>query len=164
MIDFAANIRRLMAREGLTINGLAQRSEIDPRTLKGLLGGDIQPQPRTLHKLAAGLGVTADDLFHDAPRLATSFDRQTNPEVAAAIAANPRLFSGWSDGEFDELYSRFGHGGALSPEGAVVAATAMNRRRDLIRKVTLILETGDAELLAQFIELLHKRNLVRPQA
>ena len=163
MTDYAANIRRLMARDGLTIDALAERSGLDPRTLKGLLGGSIQPQPRTLHKLAVGFGVAADELFQDAvPRSDRSFDRQTNPEVAAVIAAHPKLFNGWSDGEFNELYSRFGHGGALTEEGTLAVATAMNRRRELFRKVALLLETSDANLLAEFIDMLHKRNVIKP--
>ncbi len=161
MIDYAANIRRLMAREGLTIGVLSERAEIDPRTLKGLLGGTIQPQPRTLHKLAQGLGVPADELFHE-PGKIRAFDLESNPEVAAAMEAHPALFAGWSDGEFAELCSRFGHGGPLTEDGAVAAATAMNRRRELLRKVTLLLETNDGELLAQFVEMLHSRNVVKP--
>ncbi len=37
--DYAANLRRLMAREGLTLAQLVERTKLDHRTLKRLLKG-----------------------------------------------------------------------------------------------------------------------------
>src|SRR5262245_57350118 len=43
-----------------------------------------------------------------------AFDRKTNPVVAAVASAEPALFTGWGDDDWDELYSSFGTGGALT--------------------------------------------------
>src|SRR5262245_40757891 len=107
--DYAANLRRLMAREGLTLAELVQRSNLDHRTLKRLLKGRKQPQSRTLHRLAASLNVPVEELFQDAALLRHRlFDRKTNPVVDDVIESHPQLFHGWTEAEFDELYSRFG--------------------------------------------------------
>jgi hypothetical protein len=80
--------------------------------------------------------------------------------VEEVIASHPQLFHGWTAAEFDELYSRFGTGGALTPEGTVDVARAMNRRREIIAKAMLLLETSEAELLEAIIEQLHRRVVV----
>jgi transcriptional regulator with XRE-family HTH domain len=159
--DYASNLRRLMAREGLTFAELMERTGLDHRTLKGILSGERRPQPRTLHRLAASFDVPVEELFQDPALLRHRlFDRQTNPEVEEAVAAAPQIFHGWTEAEFDELYSRFGVGGALTQQGALDAAQAMNQRRELLAKVTLLLETNEAELLESMIELLHKRVVI----
>jgi transcriptional regulator with XRE-family HTH domain len=159
--DYASNLRRLMAREGLTFAELMDRTGLDHRTLKGILSGDRRPQPRTLHRLAASFEVPVEELFQDPALLRHRlFDRQTNPEVEEVVAEHPQVFHGWSEAEFDELYSRFGVGGPLTREGALEAAKAMNRRRELLAKMTLLLETNEAELLESMIELLHKRAVI----
>ena len=136
--DYAANLRRLMAREGLTLAQLVERTKLDHRTLKRLLKGRKQPQSRTLHRLAASLNVPVEELFQDAALLRHRlFDRKTNPVVDEVVESHPRLFHGWTEAEFDELYSRFGAGGALTAEGALLAVKAANRRRELLAKVAL---------------------------
>jgi transcriptional regulator with XRE-family HTH domain len=160
--DYASNLRRLMAREALTLAELVRRSGLDHRTLKGILAGRHRPQPRTLHRLAATLNVPVEELFQDASLLRHRlFDRHTNPVVEEVISDNPQLFHGWTQGEFDELYSRFGTGGALTADGTVKAAKAMNRRRELLQKVALLLETNESELLETMIEALYDRVVVR---
>src|SRR5215831_13921550 len=159
--QYAVNLRRLMAREGLTLADLISRSRLNHRTLKELLAGRRQPQPRTLHRLAGGLNVPVEELFQDPALLRHRlFDRHTNPVVDEVIAAYPQMFHGWTAAEFDELYSRFGTGGALTQEGALQAACAMNRRRELLAKVALLLETSEADLLESFLELLYRRTVI----
>jgi hypothetical protein len=114
-----------------------------------------------LHRLAASLNVPVEELFQDPALLRHRlFDRQTNPVVDEVVAANPKLFHGWTQEEFDELYSRFGTGGALTREGTLTAVVAMNRRRELLQKATLLLETSEAELLESMIELLYRRTVI----
>lgn len=49
--------------EGVSINGLAKRSNLPPSTLKNILNGETQaPTFTTLDKIAKGLDVTMDDL------------------------------------------------------------------------------------------------------
>lgn len=162
--DFARNLRRLMAREGLTVMAVVARTGLDERTVKGILSGaNERPHARTLHRLASGLGVAADEFFVGPVRgRGESFDRLTNPQVDALLAHEPALFAGWTEAEFDELCSQFGTGGALTGEGVVQAARAINHKREVIDKVALVLETGEGELLSEFVELLYRRVLLEP--
>jgi len=159
--DYAANLRRLMAREGLTLAELARRSRLNFRTLKRVLRGGQRPRSRTLHQLAAGLKVPVEELFQDPALLRhRTFDRQTNPVVEELVQSRPQWFHGWTEAEFDEIYSRFGMGGALTQQGAQETVASMNRRRDLLAKVKLLWETGEAELLESMIEVLYRRVVI----
>jgi transcriptional regulator with XRE-family HTH domain len=156
--ELAANLRRLMARSGVTLDALAAASRVDRRTIAAVLRGKNRPHSRTLHRLAQALGASADEFFQDrAVRAHRAFDRETNPLVAEVIAEQPELFAGWNEADFDELYSRFGTGGALTRAGAAAAAGRMNRTRAVQEKVALVLETHEADLLEQFVELLYRR-------
>lgn len=159
--QLAANLQRILARQGLKLAEVVQRTGVDERTVRGLLAGKHKPHARTLHKLATGLEVNTDEFFQDPSLLAyRSFDRATNPVVDEVLASHPQLFKGWSQADFDELYSRFGAGGALTAEGALEAVELMNRKHELMRKVALLLETGEADVLAGMIELLYKRVVI----
>ena len=162
--DFAANLHRLMARFGLNVEEVVERTGLDERTVKGILSGSSRrPHARTLHKLATGLGVSADELFQNPSLLAhRRFDRTTNPFVEEVISERPELFGGWGEREFDELYSRFGTGGALTVEGTLDVVEAMNRKREIHRKVELVMETDQAELLNQVVCVLYKRIALSP--
>jgi len=159
--DYARNLRRLMARQGLTLEELARRSGLNLRTLKSLLRAESRPHGRTLQRLARGLDVPVDELFQDPSLLVHRlFDRRTNPLVDEVVEVQHELFHGWTEAEFDDLYSRFGHGGPLTRDGAIAVAQAINRRRAVQRQVALLLETSEADLLTSFIDLLYRRALV----
>src|SRR5262249_13881292 len=147
-----------MARDNLTLEEVVAATELDERTLRSLARGVSHPHSRTLHKLTSGLGISIDELFqpvaHIAPR---RFDRATNSLVDDCVAAHAKLFRNWSQADFDELYSRFGTGGPLTEEGVLAAAQATNRKRDLWRQMSVILETSEADLLSQFVDLLYNR-------
>jgi len=152
------NLRRIMAQIGLTINQVAERTKLDKRTIRGILEGSKRPHPRTVGQLAEGLGVSVDDLYVDPTRLLyRRFDRQTNPVVEKVIQDHPDLFSDWTTVEFEELYSRFGMGGALTEEGVVEAARRTNRHRELERKLAVLLETSHAELVENIINLFYEK-------
>ena len=158
MTDYATNLRRLMARQGLTLDDVVARSGLDERTVKGILAGVNRPHARTLHRLATGLGVNADELFQDPSLLLHRlFDRRTNPLVEEIVDANPDVFAGWTEGDFDELYSRLGTGGALSSDGVLAAARIMQRNRQTHRKLSLLLESSEADLVVDLIDVMHRR-------
>jgi len=160
----ATNVRRLMARDGLTFGDVVAATGLDERTVRGLVRGKNNPHARTLHKFASGLGLAIDELFQPVARSARqAFDRATNPLVEAIIRARCELFSDWGDADFDELYSQFGAGGALNEAGVVAAADAINHKRALLRKVAVILESSESELLADFVKLLYRRVTELPQ-
>lgn len=158
-MDVVENLRRLLVGQGMTLAELARESGVDLRTIRSLLAGhNVRPHSRTLSRLAAGLGVATDELFRG-PSLSSGddFNRRTNPVVDEVIAEQPRLFAGWTQAEFDELYSHFGEGGSLTKEGTRATVAAVNRKREVQRKVALLLETGEADMLIGFVELLYKR-------
>jgi transcriptional regulator with XRE-family HTH domain len=152
-----ANVKRLMARFDLTLADVVAATGLDERTVRSLLRGATRPHARTLHKLAAGLGIDVDELFHDPREAQAAFDRESNPAVMRIIQEQPHLFANWTQSDFNELYSRVAVGGELTEDGALAAAGAMNRRRELMKQVAIILETPEADLLREFIALLYRR-------
>lgn len=161
MLDFAANVRRLMARSGMTLQQVVAAAGLNERTIKAILSGRSKPHARTLHRLADGLGVAADELFQN-PSLLTHrlFDQRTNPVVQEVIDSRPHLFEGWTQADFEELYSRFGTGGALTASGTAQVVVAMNRKREVHQKVALLLESGEAEFLSGVVDLLYQKIIV----
>jgi transcriptional regulator with XRE-family HTH domain len=158
VLHVADNLRRLMARRDVSLDALASTAGVDRRTIAAMLRGKKRPHSRTLHRLAEALQVSADEFFQDPSLLAhRAFDRQTNPLVDEVVSERPELFATWSVGDFDELYSRFGTGGALTRAGAIAAAERINRVRAVQEKVALVLETHEAELLEEFVDLLYRR-------
>jgi len=159
MSPFAQNLRRIMARLDLTVEDVSRRAGLDERTVKGILSGaNGKPHARTLHQLATGLDVSTDEFFQSATMLARrQFDRQTNPLAGECIAARPELFTHWVDADFDELFSRVGTGGAMTTEGALRAAEAINRKRELHDKLSLLLETDQAPVIAGILEVLYQQ-------
>jgi transcriptional regulator with XRE-family HTH domain len=154
----ATNVRRLMARDGLTFADVVEATGLDERTVRGLVRGANNPHARTLHKFAHGLGISIDELFQAvSTRTRQAFDRATNPVVQGVVESNADLFTAWSPADFDELFSQFGHGGPLSEAGVVTAAEAINAKRALLTKAAVILESSEAELLADFVKLLYRR-------
>jgi transcriptional regulator with XRE-family HTH domain len=162
MPDFAReNLLRLMAGGGLSIRGVADRTGLDERTIRGILGGSNKPHAQTLHRLAEGLGVKIDEFFLDpAQLLYRRFDRQTNPLVAEALESDAALFEGWTDADFDELHSRVGAGGALTMEGTLAAVGQMNRKRELHNKLDMLLESSQAEVAAGILNVLYEKVVV----
>lgn len=158
----AHNVRRLMAKHGLTYDDVVEASGLDQRTVRGIARGEKNPHARTLQRLAAGFGVEVDELFVDVASMsAAGFDRATNPVVNEVVESHAQVFEGWTTADFAELASRFGHGGALSEQGALEVAAAMNRKREVLAKARVVLESGDGKLLADFVELLYERVQVR---
>ncbi len=161
MVDFGRNLHELMARFGLTVRSLAERSRLDERTIRGILNHEIgRPHARTLNKLAAGLGVEVRELFDAEVQHRRQFDRATNPVVAEAIQQRPEVFEGWQEPDFDELYSQFGAGGELTLSGALESAKAMNRKREVMTKLAVVLESSEAELMSQIVEAFFQRVVV----
>lgn len=161
MLDVASNVRRLMARSGMTLQQVVAATGLNERTIKAIISGRGKPHARTLHRLAAGLGVATDELFQNPSLLAHRlFDRRTNPAVDEVVKRSPSLFEGWTQSDFEELYSRFGTGGALTAAGTTQVVEAMNRNRDVHQKVALLLESGEAEFLMGLVDLLYQKIIV----
>ena len=152
------NLRRLMADLGLTVSQVTEQTGVDQRTIKGVLDGTKKPQIRTFGRLAKGLGVSSDEFFVDpAQLLYRHFDEETNLVVEEVVQTHPEVFVGWTTADFEELHSRFGTGGPLTPEGALTAAQEMNGKRKLHEKLSVLLESSQAELVAEMVELLYQK-------
>jgi transcriptional regulator with XRE-family HTH domain len=162
MPDYASNLHRLMARLNLTVREVSERTGLDQRTIKDLLrGSKSKPHARTLHQLAAGLQVDVNELFQTPALLAhRAFDRATNPVVDDYLAEHPDAVEGWSQDEFDELYSHVGTGGGLTLDGTSRMIAAINRKRETWRKMAVLLETSDADLLSGIVDLLYERVVI----
>lgn len=149
-----------MAREALTYDDVVAATGLDARTLRGILHAKKRPHARTLSRLAEGLGVQPDELFAgDAATVQAGFDAATNPEVEAALEADPELFANWTTADFGELASRFGAGGALTPAGVREAAREMNTNRQTLRQVRVLLESDQAAAVRAVIEAMYERNV-----
>jgi transcriptional regulator with XRE-family HTH domain len=156
------NLRRLMSQRGLTIDEVAQMSGLDQRTVKAVLDGTNRPHPKTVYQLAEGLAVSADEFFVDPSQLLyRCLDRQTNPVVAELVEESGALFQGWTSADFDELHSRVGTGGPLTMEGARAAVEAMNRNRGLHEKLSLLLESSQADLIRGIVEMMYEKVVAR---
>ncbi|MEM9657223.1 MAG: helix-turn-helix transcriptional regulator [Planctomycetota bacterium] len=173
---YGVNIRRLMARLDMTLADLVAASGLDERTLRSLIRETTRPHARTLRKLADGLGVDVDELFRnpldfpvgplsggESALDRAAFDRATNPAVARAIRDRPDMFAGWTTAEYEELFSLMAVGGELTDEGALAAARSMNRRREVITRATVVLESVEGDLLRDVIDLLYRRVTVSPE-
>jgi DNA-binding XRE family transcriptional regulator len=159
------NLQRLLAAAGMSICRLAELTGLDKRTIRGILNGFKKPHAQTLHRLAAGLGVSVDQLFIDpAQLLYRSFDRQTNPMVDEVLETHGELFEGWTQADFDELNSRVGLGGPLTREGALTAVRLMNRKRDLHGKLDVLLESSQSEVAGEILDVLYEKIAVKPNS
>ena len=159
MSEYAGeNLRRLMAERGLSEKDLIEMTGLDRRTIIGILAGTHRSHPRTINRLAKGLGVSSDEFFVTPTQLVyRRFDAQTNSAVEAVVDDHPELFDGWTDADFDELHSRFGAGGALTTEGTLEAARAMNSKRELHDKLAILLESSQKQLVGEILESLYRQ-------
>jgi transcriptional regulator with XRE-family HTH domain len=150
------NLLRLMASAKLSLHEVAERTGVDQRTIRGIANGGHKPRPRTLRRLADGLGVSVDEFFVDpAQLLYRRFDRQTNPLVDEVLQDQGELFEGWREADFDELHSRVGAGGALTRDGALAAVKLMNRKRELHDKLDVLLESNHAKTIGGILDLMY---------
>ncbi len=153
------NLWRLMADQRLTTEQLAEKSGVDKRTIKGILDRTKKPQPRTIGRLAQGLGVATDELFVEPAQRTyrSQFDQDTNPVVDEVIETHPDVFADWTGSDYDELHSRMGTGGPLTAEGALEAARRMNAKRTLHEKLSVLLESSQADVVAGIVDVIYQK-------
>jgi len=176
----AAAIRAGLMNNGWTQEELARRAKISRTTLHHLLQGETaSPHMATITKIASAMGVSPESLCPDfvvrsaertLPAAGKShrsieqqkqtFDTATNTYISEVYCDNPQLFSEWSFEDWTELYSTFGEGGALSPEGVIAAAVLQNKKRDVIRKLQVVLETDYRDVATNLIDTLFE--MVQP--
>ncbi|MFQ5733519.1 MAG: helix-turn-helix domain-containing protein [Planctomycetaceae bacterium] len=159
----ACRIQRACLRRGWDRGELAQRSGVSRTTLYQLLrGGVSQPRASTLKRIADALDIPVSDLVagEDNPPgfdTASRFDRATNPCVNEVSEECAGLFAGWTAAEWDELYSSFGVGGPLTPEGVVQAAIDINRKSEVVQRLNVVLETHLRNVAVSLIDALFEQ-------
>jgi transcriptional regulator with XRE-family HTH domain len=93
---YSHNLRRIMARSGMTLQQVVDATGICERTIKVILHGRSKPQSRTLHRLAAGFGVAADEFFR--PPVTPRKDDAIHRSVDVLLASEHReLLTGFID-------------------------------------------------------------------
>ncbi len=165
----ALRIHSERLHRGWTMSELVRRTRINRGTLYRLERGEsARPQMKTIQALAHAFEVPPPSLLEPQPadrarpttgrQLTTEqvFDRATNPVVSEVIDEQPRLFEGWTEDDVDELYSMFGTGGQLTRAGVVGAADSINRKRETIRKLHVVLETGLRDQAVDLIDALYR--------
>lgn len=149
-------IRSARLKKGWNQLELAAQAHVSRTTLYQLERGTIaSPHVATLHRLAKALDIPVSWLNVDElpqafvpPQVtgaAGEFDRQTNPCVDVVSAQFPDVFAGFTAADWDELYSTFGTGGALTEDGVLAAARVIAGKHETLRRVSLLLETHLAE-------------------
>ncbi|MBT4867104.1 MAG: helix-turn-helix transcriptional regulator [Planctomycetaceae bacterium] len=182
-------IREECLRRGWDIGELARRTGMTRGTLYNLRRGTTRrPRASTLNSIARAFDIDPCSLDRqtdepvggenipqfDSPALDSAgfdsrvqtgsdrrFDRQTNPLVDVVRQNAPELFSGWNEADFDELFSVFGTGGGLTEEGVTKAAMQMNRRRETLWRLQIVMETHLAEVAERLVKTLFE--MTRPQ-
>lgn len=170
----AARLHARLLHLGWDIRDLAQATGLSRTTLHKLLAeGTRHPHRRTVSRIAAALGISPGELWGElsepesesstlphAPPCGSAIDAATNPCVTEAATAFPALFAGWEPHDWDQLYSTFGTGGPLTPDGVQAAAARINRRRETVRQLEVVMETHLADVAAELVSALHR--LTRP--
>lgn len=168
--QLAKRIRACCMHRGWDEVELAQRSGVSRTTLYHLRNGNIKrPRITTLASLADAFELPLERFFWGelnvaAPRAIASesitFDRRTNTQIQTVCDNHPELFSGWSETEWEELFSTFGVGGELSEEGVIESADRINQNRDVRYRLSVVLETHLRDVAVGMVESLYK--LVTP--
>jgi len=158
----AATVYRLAEAYGVAVELLINSSESASSETAGR-------QPATRGRLPAAAAATqwqrperVEVHPGDSLSKACRFDRATNPAVEAVAASDPQLFSGWSTGDWEELYSTFATGGALNEEGVRQLASQINRQRETVQRLRIVLHTHLADVATGMVDTLFR--LVCPEA
>ena len=139
-----------------TLGKIATALDVTPEHLIGIERPQSVDFART-HDFSSRVGIdeTTVDRSHEESPAQRDFDRRTNGAVANVVDESPQLFTGWNADEWDELYSSFGTGGPLTPEGVVETAARMNRKRETIRKLHVVMETHLGELASGIVDVFY---------
>jgi transcriptional regulator with XRE-family HTH domain len=166
----ATQIRVGCRRAGWNIGELARQAGVSRTTLHKLTRGETRnPHYPTVQGIAVALGISPESLYEPSPKQPEQlrnisdgnahssrlFDRATNNEISEVRHEFPELFSGWMDEDWDELYSTFGEGGSLNQQGVVEFAQQINRKRETLHKLQVVLETHLCPVAVNLIETLY---------
>ena len=170
-------------RRGWTREELARKAGLSRTTLFYLeRGGTQQPRLSTLKRLAETLELDFQELMEqslaarppadlspsldprDSPvparsdlRLSPEFDRKTNPVIDQVLAESPALFQEFTSSDWEELYDGMRMDEAISAHGVRDQAVRITRKKQLIRKLEVLLQTHFSEITAALLETLYQQ-------
>jgi len=151
------NLRRLMSARGLSHKDVVRCTGLDRRTIRGLLNGTNRPHAKTIHRLAKGLGVATDEFFVSPSYLIyRNLYDPADLKVEGVVRNNPALFSSWAQADFEELQDSYSLSDDQSAEGILDVARKMNRRRDLQKKLNVLLKSSQSDAISTFLEVMYK--------
>jgi transcriptional regulator with XRE-family HTH domain len=154
----AALIRSGRLRKGLNQSELAEQAGVSRTTLHQLERGAVQePRAKTLSRIAAALDLPPESL---ASSESATFDRGTNPAVAAARAADPQRLS---EAEWADLAATFGVGGALTAEGVEQLAARSAEDAEILHRLRVVLQTHLREPARRVVDALYQSVQVLPE-
>ena len=163
----AARLRRECAQRGWDWAELARRAEISRTTLyhweQGRTG---RPRSKTLHKIAAALGIGIDDLAPSKPPILkqtpASTTLQPSPRTSKlpaslqqVVQAHPELTAGWTEENLTEMCA------ALPSDSATLKSIlstieSINRARLTLRKLHRVMQTHMTGTAVELVETLHR--------
>jgi len=170
--SLAVRLQAFRMRKGWNMDRLSEVAGVSRTTVYHLERGDIaKPRASTLYKLAVALEIDPHELSPDAmpfdagtpgwppederrqddPR--ARFDLRTNTCIKAAYRGAAAHFTGWSQQEWDELYSTFGVGGPLTEQGVLEIARKINTLNDERKSLDLYATTDALRIIRESEEL-----------
>lgn len=87
----------------------------------------------------------------------TSSGRQTNPLIDEVYSRNKKPFRGWTEADWNELYSQHGNGGPLTESGVIAAAEEINTLRDMRTKFEVVARSEHVNTLKLFLDSLYSQ-------
>jgi transcriptional regulator with XRE-family HTH domain len=180
--DLALKISKLVEERGLNQEEFAKACRLNRHTVRQILHGGPQRRLRnaTVRNCAEALGLTVNELrtlplerllprMHGKPPADEEARKQlranaTLPELVAWLERNPDRADDFRADEITELLTMQQPGGAMERLGVEHCVESIERRRELLLQVKMILSTEYIGLLEQVVDLvMHKINAGRQQ-
>ena len=174
--DLASKIARLVEERGWNQEEFARIARLNRHTVRQILhpGPGRRLRNATVGACARALGLTVNDLRTQPlerllPRMAEGqpasgdsplrrlSDQATQPELRGWTERNPDRAARLSGEEIDELLALQGAGGPLTAFGVESFVERLERRRNLLRRVTAVAATEYLDLLEQLVLLLFEK-------
>lgn len=177
-VELAAKIARLVQERGWNQEEFARIARLNRHTVRQILveGGMRRLRNATVSACARALGLSVHDLRtlplerllprmnRQAQELASQsdslrrlYEQATQPELLAWIERNPDRARKFTAEEVEELLSLQGDTGPLVSVGVDAFVKRLERRRDLVQKITIISGTEYLELLEQLVALIYDK-------
>ncbi len=178
--ELAQRIARLVQERGWNQEEFARIARLNRHTVRQILhpGPGRRLRNATVSACARALGLTVNDLrtaplerllprMNDAQPGGGSrgvrrlYEQATQPELIAWVERNPERARQLSEEDLDELLAMQGDGGPLTAFGVEGFVERIERRRHLLRQVSVIAGTEYLELLEKMVALVYEK--VRPR-